>query len=265
MTVAPAPTGSSWRAPVAGGHSAKPRGPLTLDGTGQPVYGPRDRVELDKISALGLPYWLAGGRASPEGLRDARRSGAEGIQVGSAFALCAESDLDAGLKATLIERGHAGTLQVRADPVASPTGFPFKVAQLPGTVAEPVTYSQRRRLCDAGALRVPYRDADGTVGYRCPAEPSRHYARKGGRPADTVERMCLCNGLIAAIGLPQRRPHARSEPPVVTIGQDLSFLPHLCRPDGDGYQARDVIDYLQPAASSAPHPPKENLGWSLGS
>lgn len=240
------PDGFVVEGPNAGGHSARPRGPLALDDTGQPLYGPRDHVELEKMSALGIPYWVAGGQASPDGLRDVLSAGAAGIQVGSAFALCAESDLDSNLKTALIERWFAGTLQVRSDPVASPTGFPFKVAQLPGTVAEAAIYSERKRLCDAGALRVPYRDTDGSIGYRCPAEPPRHYVRKGGQGTDTAGRMCLCNGLIATIGLPQRRQHGKNEPPLVTIGQDLSFLQCLCRPGRYEYKAVDVIDYLDP-------------------
>jgi nitronate monooxygenase len=44
----------------AGGHSAPPRGPLTLDANDEPVYGPRDSPDLEQIRALGLPFWLGG-------------------------------------------------------------------------------------------------------------------------------------------------------------------------------------------------------------
>ena len=121
---------------AAGGHSAPPRGPLPLDPWGQPAYGPRDIVELNKLRALGLPYWLAGGYASPQRLREAQHEGAAGIQVGSALALCDESGLQPSTKRNLREHTTAGTLHVQADPFASPTGFPFKVAHLPGTLAD---------------------------------------------------------------------------------------------------------------------------------
>ena len=228
----------------AGGHSAPPRGPLTLDPQGQPAYGPRDVVELKKLRMLGLPYWLAGGYASPQRLREARDAGATGIQVGSAFALCDESGLRPSVRRALLERAAAGTLRVLADPLASPTGFPFKVAHLPDTLADERVYAERRRVCDIGYLRVPYRTASGGIGYRCPAEPVRAYVRKGGETDETAGRRCLCNGLTAAVGLGQRRPTRGVEPMIVTIGQDLSFLPALMGPGSDGYSAREVVDYL---------------------
>ena len=70
------------------------------------------------------------------------------------------------------ERGR-GTLDVRTDPLASPTGFPFKVAQLRGDALRPVVYDARQRLCDLSYLRTPYRTAFGGIGYRCPGEPAQ--------------------------------------------------------------------------------------------
>lgn len=238
------PDGFVVEGPVAGGHSAPPRGPLTLDEDGQPVYGPRDLADLEKMAALGLPYWLAGGYASPRLLAESRKVGAVGIQVGSAFALCQESNLTTSLKQDVIRRALAGTLQVRADPLTSPTGFPFKVAGLPGTLATEEVYVTRQRVCDASYLRAPYRKPDGEIGYLCPAEPVAAYLRKGGNLAETVGRCCLCNGLVSAIGLGQRRAHGAVEPPIVTIGQDLSFLPNLVASGRDGYTAADVVAYL---------------------
>ena len=49
--------------PTAGGHNAPPRGALHLTPTGEPLYGLRDIPELEKIRALGLPFWLAAGTA----------------------------------------------------------------------------------------------------------------------------------------------------------------------------------------------------------
>jgi NAD(P)H-dependent flavin oxidoreductase YrpB (nitropropane dioxygenase family) len=195
------------------------------------------------MAALGLPFWLAGGQSDPERLAAARAAGAAGIQVGTAFALCRESGLDGGLKRRLLREAAAGTLVVRNDVRASPTGFPFKVAALSGTVADETVYAGRPRLCDLGYLRSPYRRADGTVGHRCPAEPVGEYVRKGGSAEDTVGSRCLCNGLVATVGLGQRRADGYREPPLVTLGQDLAFLPGLTR-DGDDYTAADVVRYL---------------------
>jgi NAD(P)H-dependent flavin oxidoreductase YrpB (nitropropane dioxygenase family) len=45
---------------TAGGHNAPPRGALQLNALGEPIYGPRDVADLEKIRELNLPFWLAG-------------------------------------------------------------------------------------------------------------------------------------------------------------------------------------------------------------
>jgi NAD(P)H-dependent flavin oxidoreductase YrpB (nitropropane dioxygenase family) len=231
----------SW---IAGGHSAPPRGPLRLDDGGEPVYGPRDEVDLAKLRALGLPFWLAGGQSGPGALAAARAAGAAGIQVGTAFALSRESGIEAGLRRRVIAEALAGTLAVRNDPLASPTDFPFKAAQLAGTLADEEVYAGRTRMCDLSYLRTPYRREGGGVGFRCPAEPVEPYVGKGGSVADTTARRCLCNGLVATIGLGQRLADGAGEPPLVTLGQDLSFLPDLVARGGTDFTAADVIGHL---------------------
>lgn len=180
------PDGFVVELPTAGGHNAPPRGPLRLNERGEPQYGPRDEVDLERLRDLGLPFWLAGGYGHPRRLEQALAQGARGVQVGTAFALCEESGIDPELKRRAREEAAAGRLAVRTDPVASPTGYPFKVAQLEGTVADPGVVRERQRRCDLGYLTTPYRKANGTLGYRCPAEPPADYVAKGGREADTV-------------------------------------------------------------------------------
>lgn len=238
------PDGFVLETAVAGGHSAPPRGRLRLDGGGEPVYGKRDRIDPAKVAALGLPFWVAGGFARPGTLAEARAGGAAGIQAGSVFALCRESGLDPGLRRQLVKRALDGTLRVRNDPRASPTGFPFKVAALPDTLSEPDVHLKRPRLCDLSYLRTPYLKANGTVGYRCPAEPIDAYVRKGGDIEDTTGRRCLCNALVANIGYGQHRPDGYAEPPMLTLGQDLGFLPDLVRTRGGDYSAADAVEYL---------------------
>jgi nitronate monooxygenase len=127
---------------TAGGHNAPPRGPLQLSLEGEPVYGPRDLPDLEKIRAIGLPFWLAGSFGRPGRLSDALSLGAAGIQVGTAFAFCEESGIDPDLKARVIRLSRLGQASVFTDPVASPTGFPFKVAQVPGSLSELSHYQQ---------------------------------------------------------------------------------------------------------------------------
>ncbi|MFG2090536.1 MULTISPECIES: nitronate monooxygenase [unclassified Spirillospora] len=237
------PDGFVVETPVAGGHSAPPRGRMRLDDDGEPVYGPRDHVDLAKVAALGLPFWVAGGYARPGALAGARALGATGIQAGSIFALCRESGLEPGLRRRLVRQAMDGDLRVRNDPRASPAGFPFKVAPLPETLSDDDVYEKRPRLCDLGYLRTPYLKANGAVGYRCAAEPVDDYVRKGGAAEDTDGRRCLCNALVTNVGLGQHRADGYVEPPLLTLGQDLGFLPGLLHADGE-YSAADAVDYL---------------------
>lgn len=246
------PDGFVVEGPSAGGHNAPPRGPRLLDDCGQPVYGERDVVAPERMAAIGLPFWMAGGYGSPDGLAAALAGGATGIQVGTAFAFCAESGMAEPLKRAVLERVARGDVRVRTDPRVSPTGFPFKVVDLEGTVARDEVYADRPRLCDLGVLRSPYRKPDSTVGYRCPAEPVEVYQqRRGGRAQNTEGRRCLCNALLATAGYAQERGDGYVEPAIVTAGTDLAAVRHLTavRP---GYTAADVVAYLLERTGSGP-------------
>jgi len=228
--------------PGAGGHNAPPRGALTLDETGQPIYGDRDRVDLTFFRELGRPFWLAGAYGHPDRIAEALAAGATGVQVGTPFAFCAESGLEPALRATVLDLVRQDAVKVFTDPAASPTGFPFKLMPLAGTLADPQVYAARPRTCDLGFLRTAYRTADGGVGFRCPGEPEDDYLRKGGDAADTAGRQCLCNGLVANIGLGQVRAGGYREPAILTCGEDLSVLqPYL---DRTNYSAAVVVDRL---------------------
>ena len=230
--------------PTAGGHNAPPRGTMQLSGTGEPIYGPRDEPDLKEIAQLGLPFWLAGSFAEPEKLQEALSLGASGIQVGTVFAFCEESGIEASIKRRVIERCLNDTAAVFTDPLASPTGFPFKVLQLEGSLSEKDVYENRERICYLGYLRQSYRKDDGTVGYRCPAEPLVDYTSKGGKPEDTVNRKCVCNGLFSTTGMAQRRKDGQIEPPLLTAGDDITNLSKVIPPGQTSYRAIDVINYL---------------------
>jgi nitronate monooxygenase len=200
--------------------------------------------ELEKIRALGLPFWLAGSYGRRGRLVEARRLGAAGVQVGTAFAFCDESGIPSRLKQQTLLLSRQRTARVFTDPLASPTGFPFKVAQIPRTLSELADYEARPRICDLGYLRHLYRKEDGTVGYRCPAEPAAMFVLKGGSLAETHGRKCVCNGLPATVGLGQVRGQADTELPLVTAGDDIERLAEFLSPGRDSYSAADVIRLL---------------------
>ena len=229
---------------TAGGHNAPPRGALQLSAEGEPVYSERDVCDLDKVRELGLPFWLAGSYGGPDKLAEALHLGAAGIQVGTAFAFCEESGISADIKQQTLQLSREGKARVFTDPLASPTGFPFKIVQLPGTLSDLSADAPRTRLCDLGYLRHAYRKEDGTVGYRCPAEPADNFVHKGGTEAETNGRLCVCNGLVSTIGLAQTRSHATRDLPLVTAGNDVAHVARYLQPGHDSYTAAEVVDYL---------------------
>lgn len=236
--------------PTAGGHNAPPRGELQLDPRGQPVYGDRDVVDLDRISDLGVPFWIAGGAGHPERLTAARAAGAAGIQVGTLFAFCDESGMAEPLKRSVLSHAARGGITVRTDPRASPTGYPFKVVEW---AADPGAGVRRDRVCDLGYLRVAYHRPDGRIGFRCAGEPEDAFVAKGGALEDTVGRRCLCNALLSAAGHPQARDGGAIEPPIVTSGDDLATIGRFL--DGrTRYTAADVVSYLLGATAPLPVP-----------
>ncbi len=229
---------------TAGGHNAPPRGKMQLAEDGQPIYGDRDVPDLAAIRALGLPFWAAGSYARPQRIAEALHAGAAGIQVGTAFAFCEESDLDPDLKQKVLAASGAGQARVITDAFASPTGFPFKVVQLADTLSDNSLYEARRRICDLAYLRHPFERANGSLGWRCPAEPVADYVQKGGNEKDTHRRKCICNALLANIGLGQLQRGGDREKPLVTSGDAVADVARFLEAGARSYNAADIIKQL---------------------
>lgn len=245
-----APDGYVVEAPTAGGHNAPPKS-SAKGPNGEPIYTERDVADLSKLIELSLTFWLAGQRGTYDDYVDALMSGARGVQVGTAFALAQESGWDPELKKQILAQiANEDGLSVRTDMRASPSGMPFKVAVVPDTLSDPDVYASRKRVCDVGHLRSAYntiRRGKPAIDYRCPAEPADDYLRKAGaldlapgqpkrRAAELLleDRMCLCNGLLAAAGFPQVRENGEKEPPLVTIGDDANRFVRLLNTDAHG-------------------------------
>ncbi len=229
---------------TAGGHNAPPRGKLQLTDQGEPLYGERDIPDLEKIAALGLPFWLAGSYADPKQVKQALKVGAAGVQIGTAFAYCEESGLDADFKARVLAMSKTGDARIFTDPVASPTGFPFKVVQMPETNSDAAEYEKRERVCDLGYLRHAYKTGEGKIAWRCPSEPVDDYVRKGGDIEDTRGRKCVCNGLMVNISLGQVQRNGDHERALITSGDDVANVARFLKPGASSYSAQDVLDYL---------------------
>jgi len=230
---------------TAGGHNAPPRGQVSLNEKGEPIYSKRDEIDLEGIKKLNLPFWLAGSYAGR--FQEALSQGAIGIQVGTPFAFCEESGLSPELKRQVLESIYAGSAQVHTDSKASSTGFPFKVLLLKGTMSDSDVYEKRHRKCDLGYLRILFKRENGQIGYRCPSEPVGVFCSKLGDYQDAEGRKCLCNALLANIGLAQARGGC-IEKPLITSGSNLSFVHDLlhCLPKGNfNYTVSQVIERIR--------------------
>jgi NAD(P)H-dependent flavin oxidoreductase YrpB (nitropropane dioxygenase family) len=225
---------------VAGGHNAPPRGALRLNDRGEPIYGARDDADLGAMRELGLPFWLAGGFGTPEGVVQARAAGAAGVQAGTVFAYSDESGISPEIKRTVLRAVAKGEVDVYTDPRASPTGFPFKIVRVPGLIQQDDT---RVRECDLGYLRTAYRKPSGTLGYHCPAAPLPGWQESGGTVAETEGRRCLCNGLMAVIGLAQPTGDGKIEAPLLTSGDCVNEVARVAK-GRESYTAAEALAYL---------------------
>lgn len=228
----------------AGGHNAPPRGKWQFDENGEPIYGPKDIADIEKMKKLELPFWLAGTYGSPERVKAALEQGAAGVQVGTLFAISNHSGFSNKTRKQLIDKLKSNTLEVKTDVLASPTSFPIKIAKLEGHTSTSEGFAARPKLCDLGYLREPAISETGRTIYRCPSEPDDQFIKKGGAVEDIDGRKCLCNGLMANIGLPQVRKDGYVEAPIVTLGSDIEGAKVLLNSHPDGYGADDAVKWL---------------------
>ena len=239
----------------AGGHSAPPA-KMQFDAQGNQllVYTDQDNADIPSIASLGLPFWLAGSYAKPEFLKQAITHGAAGVQFGTLAACSGQSGLVPELRTSVLQKISSGMLAVK-NSLISPTGFPFKVAQIEGTLSEKSVYESRKRRCDLALLQVNYVTSDGKLGFRCPAEPVDAFVAKGGREKNTEGRVCLCNALLSAAGYAQIRPDGYEEPSVVTLGEDLSSVKELLRglsAGQDSFTIGKALQYIKRGLSALP-------------
>jgi nitronate monooxygenase len=171
--------------------------------------------------------------------------------VGSVFALAEESGMKPEYRSALLDKLRRGAddASLIKTTLFSPTGFSFKVAQLEGTLSEDEVYEARRRACDIGLLQqrgFGKPDAEGTrtLFQRCAAGPINSYVENRGIERNTEERRCLCNGLLATVGLGQVTAvngEWHEEPAIVTLGNRLDGVRRLSRQGQTTYHVQDVV------------------------
>ncbi|CAB4708127.1 unannotated protein [freshwater metagenome] len=228
----------------AGGHNAPPRGTTPIGEDGQSQFSAKDDADIAKVAATGLPFWLAGGFATPAKLREAIALGASGVQAGSIFALSLDSGITKELREKTLARISEKSLKIVTDPLGSPTSFPFKYAELDNTIADEMEFHTRVKLCDLGYLRTLVEKPDHRIVYRCAGEPDKTFRFKGGAEGATAEKKCLCNALLANVGMPQIRIDGYEELPLLTLGSDLTGEEEMLKLYPDGWGADDAVRYL---------------------
>jgi hypothetical protein len=93
-------------------------------------------------------------------------------------------------------------------------------------------------------VSMPSEDGKRKLFQRCAAGPIVGYTHKGGLERYTEERRCLCNGLLACVGLGQIRElqgEHLEEPAIVTLGNHLDGIRRLSRQGQIHYWAADVV------------------------
>ena len=80
--------------------------------------------------------------------------GATGLQVGTAFAFCDDSGFRDDIRQRVVKECLDGQPDIVTDPLASPTGFPFKVLQVEGSMSDDMQCQQRQRVCEFGFLAI---------------------------------------------------------------------------------------------------------------
>jgi len=170
---------------------------------------------------MGIPTFVAGVGTSHEDYLYWIGLGAQGLQVGSRFALCRDSGMDPDTRDQIIAGNIAGTNVLETSCSDSPTGYPIKRLNLARTLSESEVRKYRHKICNLGYLRADHRvtQEDGTVRttYICPAMPRKQYLALGGVPTDETDQcVCLCNALLATVGL---NPNP-NEPAYVTLGAE---------------------------------------------
>ncbi len=216
----------------AGGHNAPPRDKVE--------FGASDDIDsyFDKVRKLGVPIFVAGAfrnGGTREDLLEWQSRGAYGIQVGSRFALCTDSGMRDDLRSNIVAGNQRGETQVKTSNRLSPTGYPLKFVEMPGTLSDPKIYEARPRLCNRGYLLQSHFEetAEGATKetYICPAMPAAQYLRLGGSPEEVENRICLCNALIGTAGLDDR------ELALITLGKSGSMVKEVLN-------ARQVVESI---------------------
>ncbi len=109
--------------PSAGRHNAPPRGATAIERSRRTDLW-RTRSSRSARSALWEAFLAGGLLWITEKIRNAQRERASGVQMGTPFAFCEESEVAPDANCRVVRRCLEGTLRSHG-PAYSPAGFPF--------------------------------------------------------------------------------------------------------------------------------------------
>jgi nitronate monooxygenase len=176
----------------AGGHLG-----FKLEHIGNPAYSLEKILsEILEISAQNgnFPIIVAGGIYTHEDIVRFLNLGARGVQLGTRFLATHESGADAEFKRQVVSSTKEDIIVVQT----SPCDFPFRILR-----TSPMYLNRRPPKCNLGYVLTKDNQDRFTV---CKAHPNN--------PENNQNYLCICNGLLAAVGL------APNEPPLYTVGSN---------------------------------------------
>ena len=209
---------------------------------GEPIYGEKDEVDLEKAQGLwNCRFGWRVGSVAPGVYGKRWNSGLRGFKWEPPLPTVmnrAWTQICVSLSST--QCAAAKSKSARMPRLPQPV---FRSRLWNCREPHPIrqTLAARKRVCDLGMLRQIYEKDDGTLGYRCPAEPVAAYEKKGGRREDTEGVLCLCNCLGATAGYPQHRSDGYLEPTLVTSGDGLIEIVRFLPAGATHYSAEDVL------------------------
>ena len=167
---------------------------------GEPSTASATSSTSAKIRELGLPFWLAGGAGTPEAAGGARRG--RGRRAGRhAVRVLRRVRAHADAQAPRAGARRDGDVAYAHRPARVTDGLSVQGRAAGRHARDRTTRASASATSAFCARRIARRRA---ARLSLPRRAGRRYVAKGGDIADTVGRRCLCNGLTANIGQPQR-------------------------------------------------------------
>ena len=246
-------TASSSSTTRRAGTTPIPVGPLRRDARGPADLRRqgRSRPGGDRGSAHAPSGWPAGTAAATacacQGGRRRRHPGGLGLRPGRGVGH--EGATTAPRSCSEFKNGTDDDVAGEDHACSRRRGSPSRSCSSPRRCPSRTCTRPAGAICDLGVLQQWGVSKAGDDGHAhahasLPLRPDRQLREPAGLERSTEQRRCLCNGLLACVGLGQVHRHAggfNEEPAIITLGNHLDGARRLSRQGQAHYWARDVV------------------------